>query len=486
MRRRLILLVFSTTLFALVLLGVILFSFIWAFTSAAEQTRAQTSARVASKGLEDTVVAGGTVTDATLRDYLRDGATLSATVPGGRHLSTGPVPTGDVYTATYTSGAVTVTATIPAAVNGERIRNQALLTIALSIVALGTSMVVALFYARRLTQPLEDFAELAGRIATGDSRRLDRRYGVPELDAVAEVLDQAVTGFNALLENERRVTTDASHQLRTPLTALSLRLEEILATDDLDVVHTEATAALGQVERLSGVVDEVVGVSRGNRVTAREPIDVDALIASQVTEWTPAFQAARRRMVRIGTTGLVAFGLPGAQAQALATLIENSLVHGSGTTTIRVRGSGRWVVIEVADEGPGIPERLDTTVFERSVSGADSSGLGLALARTLVAADGGRLEMLSARPAVFAMFLPAHQQDDSTVERPDRDDSRPEGRSAVPDRVTAPEPTTAPEPAGTPDVVGVPEPLSVGAGQTVVARVSSPAASTSSGNTQRR
>ncbi len=474
MRRRLILLVFSTTLFALVLLGVILFSFIWAFTSAAEQTRAQTSARIAAKGLEDTVLAGGTVTEPMLRDYLRDGATLAASVPGGHYLSTGPLPTGDVYTATYTSGPVTVTATIPKTVNAERIRNQALLTIALSIVALGISMVVALFYARRLTQPLEDFAELAGRIATGDSRRLDRRYDVPELDAVAEVLDQAVTGFNALLENERRVTTDASHQLRTPLTALSLRLEEILATDDLDVVHTEATAALGQVERLSGVVDEVVGVSRGTRVTAREPIDVDTLIAAQVTEWTPAFQAARRRMVRIGTTGLVAVGLPGAQAQALATLIENSLVHGRGTTTIRLRGSGRWVVIEVSDEGPGVPEALDSTVFVRSVSGTGSSGLGLALARTLVAADGGRLEMLSARPAVFAMFLPAAPQVAPPVEPSDRGDDRREVRN------------TAPEPAGTSDVDDVPAPVVVGTGQTVVARVSSPAASASAGNTQRR
>ncbi|HSN06073.1 MAG TPA: ATP-binding protein [Candidatus Angelobacter sp.] len=467
MRRRLILLAFSTTLFALLLLGAILLSFIWAFTSAAEQQRAQSGARIAAAGLNDTVAAGGVITPAILGHYVRDGARLTATLPGGRTLSTGAPPEGDAYTITSTSGTVTVTASIPKSLNGARIRNEALVTLGLSALALGVSMIVALFYARRLTRPLEDFADVAGRLATGDSRRLDRRYGVPELDAVAEVLDQAVSGFNSLLENERRVTTEASHQLRTPLTALSLRLEEILATDDLDVVHAEATAALGQVERLTGVVDEVVGVSRGSRQSARAPIDVDALVASQVTEWSPAFQAARRRIVRIGSTGLVAVGLPGAQAQALATLIENSLVHGVGATTIRLRGSGSWVVIEVSDEGPGVPEHLDKTVFERSVSGANSSGLGLALARTLVAADGGRLEMLGARPAVFAMFLPAHTAVGSSK---GGTEGRTTGDGPSPNGGPAPEAPDAPAPPG----------------QTVVASVSSPAASVSAGNTQRR
>jgi signal transduction histidine kinase len=438
-RRRLILLVFSTTLFALTLLGVILIVVIWTATSAAQQPRAEATARVAANGLEDVIEAGGTVDVTTLESFVRDDAVLTATLPDGTVLTTGEQPSGDTYSGTATVDAITVTAVVDASVTAQRLREQSFLVVAISVLALGIAMLVALFYARRITQPLEDFAEMAGRIATGDRRQLGRRYGVPELDAVAEVLDQGLSAFNDLLENERRVTTEASHQLRTPLTALSLRLEEILATDDLDVVRTEATAALGQVERLAGVVDEVVGVSRGTRTSANEPFEVDELVASQITEWTPAFEAAHRRIARVGATGLVAVGLAGAQAQALATLVENSLVHGQGTTTIRLRASGSWVVIEVADDGPGVPSELDTTVFERNVSGTDSSGLGLALARTLVAADGGRLEMLTARPAIFAMFLPARQDDGRSAER-----------------------------------------------QTVVASVSSPAVSASSGNTQRR
>jgi len=123
----------------------------------------------------------------------------------------------------------------------------------------------------------------------------------------------------------------------------------------------------------------------------------------------PAFAAAGRGLQRAGRTGLRVEGVRGMQAQVLATLVENSLVHGAGRTTVRSRESGSWVVLEVTDEGPGVPPGLDGLVFERSVSGGHSTGLGLALARTLITADGGRLEMLSARPAVFAMFLPVRR-----------------------------------------------------------------------------
>ena len=445
-------LVFATTLFALTFLGAALIIVIWGFLGTAAQDRASQTARTAAAALEDSAEASGGITDAALAKFVRDEAFLTATLPDGRTVVSGPAPEGDVYRATATAGGVTVTAEIPTSVNIDKIRFEGGIIVGLSLVVLGVSMLIAVFYARRITRPLEDFAELAGQIATGDRRQLDRRYGVPEIDAVADVLDEAVTSFNNVLENERRVTTEASHQLRTPLTALSLRLEEILATEDLDVVRAEATAALGQVERLSGVVDEVVGASRGYRLTPAAPFDVDDLVGSQVVEWSPAFEVAGRELRVEGLRGLVASAGRGAQAQALATLIENSLVHGLGTTSVRVRQSGSWAVIEVSDEGAGVPSELERRVFDRNVSGNDSSGLGLALARTLVVADGGRLEMLSARPAVFAMFLPA-----SGEELVAAADSAATATAAVAD-----------------------------SDQVMVAMVSSVAASASSGNTQRR
>jgi signal transduction histidine kinase len=411
-RNRLLTLVFATTLFALTLVGVVLVSIIYTAMDGATRNRAAATARVAASALEDLVEAGGHPTDETLRNYdTRGEAWLEATLPDGTRISSGPRPEGDTYRGIATAqdkpgSIVTVVAEIPVSVNLNQVRSQGLLVVLLSLFALGVSMLVALFYARRLTRPLEDFAQTADRLATGDRREVGRRYGISELDAVADVLDRGVSNFNELLENERRVTAEASHQLRTPLTALSLRLEEILAADDLDSVRTEATAALGQVERLSGVIDDVVSLSRGLALSPLAAYPLDRLVSSQMLEWEPAFEAEGRELRLVGQTRLVAYGAQGAQAQALATLLENSLVHGEGTTTVRVRGTGTWGVIEVGDDGPGVPPEVEPRVFERSVSGANSSGLGLALARTLVAADGGRLEMLSARPAIFAIFLP--------------------------------------------------------------------------------
>ncbi len=407
MRRRLLTLVFSTTLVALVLLGVILVTIMSSLMHTTNEQRVAATARVAAFAIHQQVELGGFATAETLRQFVREDAVLEARLPDGRLLRTGPLPEGASYRVTVDDGGVAITATVPASADARRLALAGLLVVGVALVALGFSMLVASFYAKRITRPLEDFAELAERISTGDPREASRRYGVPELDAVAEVLERGVMNFNALLENERRVTTEASHQLRTPLTALSLRLEEILAADELDVVRHEANAALGQVERLSGVVDEVVATSRGGRGTPIELFPVDRLVDTQIIEWTPAFEAAGRSVTREGATGMLVEASRGAQAQALATLIENSLAHGEGITTVRVREASSWVVLEVADEGRGVRSDLEARVFERSISGGESTGLGLALARTLVAADGGRLEMLSARPAIFAIFLPA-------------------------------------------------------------------------------
>jgi len=91
----------------------------------------------------------------------------------------------------------------------------------------------------------------------------------------------------------------------------------------------------------------------------------------------------------------------------LATLIENSLKHGDGTTTVSARESNgsQAIVVEVRDTGAGVPDDIASRIFEREVTGGRGTGLGLALARDLVTADGGRLELAQRVPAMFAVFL---------------------------------------------------------------------------------
>ena len=280
---------------------------------------------------------------------------------------------------------------------------------ALALLAVGVAVLLAILQARRLTRPLEELARAADRLGSGDARPLGRRYGIPELDQVAEGLDGSAQRITDLLSAGRDFAADASHQLRTPLTALSMRLEEMIASaQDPDVVREEGAAALAQTERLTDVVGQLLGrVAR--RSVAGTPVlaSVDDVVAQQVVEWDPAFRRLSRKLEVTGEKGLFAYVPPGSAAQVIATLLDNALVHGAGVVTIRTSQTPRSVVVEVRDEGKGVPQELVPRVFERSVSGRPGgTGLGLALARSAAAADGGQVVLVRPRPAVFAVFLP--------------------------------------------------------------------------------
>ena len=259
---------------------------------------------------------------------------------------------------------------------------------------------------RRLTLPLLDLAGIAERLGSGDARPSKHRYGIPELDQVAEVLDRSATRISDLLTREREFATDASHQLRTPLTGLTMRLEEIVAASEHpEVVREEGEAAIVQAERLTAVIDELLAAARRQRHAQAEPVALDEVLIQQVTEWQPVFRGVGRTLVLAGTRDLKALATTGGFGQVIATLLENSLRHGGGTVTVTTSCGDEYVVIEVSDEGAGIPDDLAPKIFERSVSGGGGTGLGLTLARALAAADGGRLELVRRRPAKFAIFL---------------------------------------------------------------------------------
>lgn len=184
-----------------------------------------------------------------------------------------------------------------------------------------------------------------------------------------------------------------------------MRIEEISVTSDPDTVKEEANIALTQVERLTDVVERLLTNARDPRTGSAVAFDLDEVVKQQIEEWRPAYRGEGRAIVRSGKQGLRAVGTPGAVAQVLAALIENSLMHGGGTVALRTRVTGNQAVIEVTDEGPGVPPDLGARIFERTISGRNSTGIGLAVARDLAEADGGRLELLQQQPPVFALFL---------------------------------------------------------------------------------
>jgi signal transduction histidine kinase len=301
------------------------------------------------------------------------------------------------------------------------VRDPALLALGLPLLAAALAGAWALsgVVARRAARPVEELAEAAGRLGTGDPRPVGRRYGVSELDQVADGLDSAARRVTTLLTADRELAIDASHQLRTPLTALSMRLEEMIASaDEPEVVREEGTAALHQAERLADVVTQLLSPARRVAAGSAALISVDKIVLQQITEWAPAFRRAGRKIVLVGESRLQAWVTPGGLAQVIATLLDNALMHGKGTVTIRRTRAERSVVIEVEDEGEGVPAELVSRIFERSVSGRpEGTGLGLALARTMAAADGGRIVLARRRPPVFAVFLPTNPPGDTSKAR---------------------------------------------------------------------
>ncbi len=267
-------------------------------------------------------------------------------------------------------------------------------------------LLVSLREAARFVEPMQRLTDQAERLGAGDARYERIRCGVEEIDRVSDVLARSASQLLASLSSERDFAADASHQLRTPLTALLMRLEEISLTDDLEVAHEEANIAIEQVERLNATVDSLLARSRVHPPSRIEATSLDAVLAGLQREWMPAFEAEQRTIRVAGERSLRIVTTQVALAQILSTLIENSLVHGRGLVRIDARRSGPSVVVEVSDQGPGVTPELAPHIFERSVS-TKSTGLGLGLARDLAESHGGRLELVSGYPVVFALFLSA-------------------------------------------------------------------------------
>ena len=248
----------------------------------------------------------------------------------------------------------------------------------------------ALVLTRRLTRPIRDLAAAAARIEEGQLAVDPPRSGIEELDMVADALDDSLTRLAAVLARERAFSADASHQLRTPLAALRLELEERqLAGADVD-------EPLRQVDRLEATIDTLLAAARDGSAD-REPFAIAPLLEDVRRGWTGPLAAQGRALEIVASTGLPrARAAPGAVREALDVLVSNAARHGDGTVRVEARETDSSLAIDVADQGPGIgdPERA----FERR--SGEGHGIGLALARSLVEADGGRLDLADARPGM--------------------------------------------------------------------------------------
>ena len=364
------------------------------------------SAQAVANNVDDALTAGQRVSLDRMRAGVPTDAQIKLDTPETKVLISGPDPGSDVISASVPivhGGSVQLT--VPAGQTRQLQADVAILVLLLVLLSVATGTVVATVTARRLTQPLRHVADRASRLGAGDFRPDPNRYGVAELDRVAAALDTSAFALAQLVQRERDLVGDVSHQLRSRLTALQLRLEVLAAAAEPDTAE-DGAAALEQAERLAQVLDELLAAASAARSVGAEPIDLTTELPAIAAEWRELLRAEGRTLrIRVPDT-LVVRATPARLREAIGVLLDNSLRHGMGAVTVSARQDDGTAVVEVNDAGQGVPDELAAHVFERGVSGGGSTGVGLALARALVDADGGRLELAVSRPATFAIFLP--------------------------------------------------------------------------------
>jgi signal transduction histidine kinase len=271
----------------------------------------------------------------------------------------------------------------------------------LALVALAAAAVIATWQARRLAAPLESLAAAARALGDGDFTVRAPRSGVPEPDEVAHALEVTADRIAALVARSRSFGADASHQLRTPLTALRLQLESLEATgpEPGAVAH-----ALEEVDRLDATIDELLAL--GAPETAREVVDLEGLVDERIGAWRALAGTEDRRIVVQAVAAPPVRARPAAIGQALQVLLDNALEHGRGTVTIAIQPVTGGVRLCVGDEGAGVPP--DVEVGSAPADRGGGRGHGLPLARALVEAEGGRLHVdRAAGRGLVCLLLPA-------------------------------------------------------------------------------
>ncbi|GAB2965790.1 HAMP domain-containing histidine kinase [Amycolatopsis acidiphila] len=277
-----------------------------------------------------------------------------------------------------------------------------LVMVGLAAAALALTWLVARRMAARLAHPLEQLAVAARRLGEGDFTVRAPPAGVPEIDSVGSTLDTTAGRIGDMLDRERAFSANASHQLRTPLAGLRLQLEAALDSPGADL-HAAVADGIATADRLERTIDDLLTLARGTGASPGAGADLDGLLGEVVDGWR-GLLAGQGRELRVTADGAPSpRAAEAAVRQILAVLLDNALIHGRGTVTVTARDAGDVLAIDVSDEGPGIAEGTD--VFRRRATGS-GKGIGLALARSLAEAEGGRLWLSRPAPPTFTLLLP--------------------------------------------------------------------------------
>lgn len=313
-------------------------------------------------------------------------------------------------------GAVRVTQSIAAVNSAVRRAEVGLILIGLIVLALG--LIAGAIIAAQIGRPIRRLQEVAKRVAHGELDARAEIEGSREQRSLAVSFNEMTDRIARLLGAQREFVADASHQLRTPLTGLRLRLEEARAQDVSPHAAKELDAALAEVDRLARTVEELLALSgAGERQVSGKPLDLEAVARSALRRWRPAATARGIALSHRRVASPTSVWAPWPDIErALDCLLENAINYSPPGNPVEVISGGNR--IEVRDRGPGVTADERDAVFERfhrgraGRSGPAGSGLGLSIARELARAWGGEvmIEDGAGGGSAAILSLPAHAE----------------------------------------------------------------------------
>jgi two-component system, OmpR family, sensor kinase len=312
----------------------------------------------------------------------------------GTDLMTTAVPIQDEG---HTYGAVRITQTI-AEVRSQT-RRTTIGLIAIGLAGLTGGLLLAFGIAGSLSRPLRKLADTSERLGTGDlSARAEGVGGGREVEELGRSFDEMADRLERTVQAQREFIANASHQLRTPLTGIKLRIESAIEDAQSDDLRRQLEAADREVDRLSEIVDRLLVMAREVEEGRPTQVDLADAVARALARWEERAELRGASLVARGGGG-TAQANPADLDQILDNLLDNAISYSSGEIAIETSREDGSVLLAVTDHGPGIPadeiERVTDRFYRGRGAPSGGSGLGLPIARQLAEKWGGTLAVSS-------------------------------------------------------------------------------------------
>ena len=311
-----------------------------------------------------------------------------------------------VLNGSQTRGAVRIT--FPASVVDDAV-NQRLRGIgSVAGITLLVSALVALLLALGITRRLSNLKNVTEEFTNGNYKvRAEVNGGAPEIRSLARSFNAMADQLDRLITQQKAFAGDASHQLRTPLTALHLRLEratEMIETDPAGAAE-RIEAAMVEADRLQRLVEGLLVLSRSENADkiTRDKCDAAQIARERFENWEALASEQGVELTLDVPESAMIFAIPGALEQVVDNYIDNALgiVPTNSKITVKISADSEFTKVSIIDEGPGIPEADIAKAFNRfwrARSDTHGSGLGLAIVDRLATASGGRAELVNLSP----------------------------------------------------------------------------------------